>query len=89
MELLSYFERIGLCKVDFSLATSVNVTLHAEAYDMARCGGFVAQEKLFKQNIQKLMLELEQLRLDIPETKMRIITEIIGQLGSLAAKFMF
>ena len=60
--MLEQFDKMGLCTVSRCLGGRVNVSLHAEAHDMVLRGGFVAQEELLKQSIEKLLLELESLK---------------------------
>lgn len=57
------------------------ISISVKAIDYQRHGGFVGQEVLFKQNIEKLLLELEDLKPSSAE-KAEKITTIVANIGS-------
>jgi len=85
--ILSNFERLNLCRVDRFIGGRIDIVLNAEAHDLVRLGGFTAQDELLKKNIEKLLLELENLRHDFPEKAERIAA-IIGGISSALALFI-
>jgi len=85
--ILEHFEELGLCRVSRCLGGRVDVSLNVKAHDMVLHGGFVAQEELLKQSIEKLMLELEKLRPDSSDAIERI-SGIIANIGTALGLFM-
>jgi hypothetical protein len=81
--ILSQFEHLELCRAKKCLGGWVEVVLNAQAYDMARLGGFVAQEELLKNNFEKLRLELEELKPHYSQKFARII-EVLTNIGNIA-----
>lgn len=61
--IFNQFVDIGLCMpTNNRVGRELNVILNVEAHDMVRRGGFTAKEKILKENLEKLSLEIEQLR---------------------------
>ena len=57
------FVDIGLCvRLENCSVSELNVILNVEAHDMVRRGGFTAKEKILEENLEKLSLEIAQLR---------------------------
>lgn len=59
--ILDQFERQGYLSQSKCMGGEALLFLNAEAHDMVRLGGFVAQEEMLKANIQKLGLEIDLL----------------------------
>ena len=70
---LEHFQTLGLLGAMKYTRQSVLIRLNVEAHDFKRHGGFHGQEELFQQNIQKLLLEIEELRPSAPEKAKKII----------------
>jgi hypothetical protein len=84
--ILSQFERLNLCQIDILPGGNIDVMLHAEAHDMVRLGGFTAQDELLKKSIEKLLLELKNLKRDFPKIA-ELAATVIGNLSSAVALF--
>jgi hypothetical protein len=82
---LQQFSSLGLCRITRT-TDGFSVTVNAEAYDVFRRGGFVAQEQLLKEEIKKLMLEIEHLKPYFPE-KINTLTSIIAELATALSLF--
>ena len=82
--ILSQFQRLGFIDDLNSRRVAIFFILRVEAIDFYNRGGFVAQEELLKKNIEKLLLEIEDLKPSIPEKAERIANisnAIISALG--------
>jgi len=64
-----------------------SIDVKVEAFDLYRHGGFTAMEELLYKNLQKLNLELEDLKSHIPE-KVSVITSIISAITGTTALFI-
>lgn len=74
--LLSQFSRMGLIGSNIYVSeTRVLIQKRIEAEDFLRIGGFTAKEKALKQNIEKLNLEVQNLRKN-PSDPLAAITNI-------------
>ena len=61
--LLSQFSRMGLIGSHLYVSeTYIELEKQMEAEDFLRIGGFTAKDKILKQNIEKLNLEVQKLR---------------------------
>lgn len=85
--ILRYFEFLDLMRCRRMLGGWVDIVLNVQAHDVVIRGGFVAQEELLKQNIEKLILELEDLKTSMPEKAERIST-IIGGISTAISMFL-
>ncbi len=54
-----------------------------EAYDYIQRGGFVAQEEVFKANIEKLQLEIDNLKKQLEPDKLDSLNKISGIASAL------
>ena len=92
IELLNYFVREGLCAITQNyIGGKFDIVLKTEAYDMVQRGGFVAQEEVLKQELEKLVLEIQELQPKTSEQAQRITTIFsnIATFFHLALKFNF
>lgn len=85
--ILAQFDRMGLINDFWHDAHSFYFVVFIEAHDYYRHGGFKAQEELLTKNIQKLILELEQLKPDIPE-RAGLIAGIAGNIATALGLFI-
>lgn len=76
--LLNYFATNKLINLNGGIGFFM-VQPCVEAHDLKNRGGFVGQEILFKQNIEKLLLEIESLKQSAPDTFEKI-TSIVANL---------
>lgn len=61
--IINQFARMGLCTAkNYCVGCDINVILNVEAHDMVCRGGFVAQEEVVKQELEKLVLEIKELK---------------------------
>ncbi len=76
--LLEYFERKGLISsLTFGLGASYcSLTLHVEAFDLVRIGGFTALEQSFELELQKLQKEVEALQKTYPDKADRMLSAL-------------
>ena len=92
VELLNYFVRKNLCAITHDyIGGKFDIVLNTEAYDMVQRGGFVAQEEVLKQELEKLALEIQELQPKTSEQAQRI-TAIFSNIATffhLALKFKF
>lgn len=92
VELLNYFVREELCTItqDY-IGGNFDIILKTEAYDMIQRGGFVAKEEVLKQELEKLVLEIQELQPKNSEQAQRITTIFsnIATFCHLALKFKF
>ncbi len=85
--IFKYFERLNFI-ADFSLNYHIySFTLQIEASDFISRGGFVGQEFLLLQNLDKLLLEVDHLK---PElfTKAQTITTIVANISQAITMFL-
>lgn len=87
MAILNQMMRMGLINDVSHNSFNFYFTALIEAHDYYRHGGFKAQEELLTQNIQKLILELEQLKPDIPE-RAGLIAGIAGNIAAALGLFI-
>jgi hypothetical protein len=81
---LSQFERLGFISHLNLRRSSLSLCLHLEAIDFKNRGGFYAQEEVLKLNLEKLLLEIDQLKPSFPdklETFTSIASNIVSCLG--------
>lgn len=64
-----------------------NISINKRAIDFQRHGGFVGQEVLFKQNVEKLLLEIKNLKPSSTEQAEKI-TAIVGNIASFLGLVM-
>lgn len=70
------FERFGFVE-DLNLRHShIMFILRTDAHDYAQKGGFVAQEEVFKANVEKLMLEIDNLRKQLTPDQLETANKI-------------
>ena len=84
---LSYFARVGLISDVNSRRVALFLTLRVEAFDMLSHGGYTAQEELLKNNIEKLLLEIESLKPSMPE-KVNTLTTIAANIVAAFGMFL-
>jgi len=87
--ILEFLERKGYI-VNINVRQNMryfNIDVRVEAFDLYRHGGFTAIEELLHKNLQKINLELEDLKSQLPE-KVGVITSIISAITSTTALFI-
>jgi hypothetical protein len=60
--IMNQFQRFNLIEDLNIRRTDISFILLLESHDLAQKGGFVAQEEVFKSNIEKLILEVDHLK---------------------------
>lgn len=85
--ILDEFERLNLITNERSLGGSIWIQIHVPAFDLVRRGGFIASEELLYQNIEKLLLEIESLKPNMPE-KIANITSIASNIATALGLFV-
>lgn len=76
--IMNQFQRYGILE-DLNLRHNhCSFVLLTEAHDYVRQGGFTIQEEVFKGNIEKLMLEVENLKKEIAPDHLESINKISG-----------
>ncbi len=65
--ILDYFESIGLIDQDKFLDGEIMLEILIPAHDLVSHGGFTAKEELLTKNMDKLLLEIENLKQILPE----------------------
>lgn len=78
---LDYFETIGLIDQDKYLEGGILLEILIPAHDLVTLGGFTAKEELLTNNLKKLLLEMEEIKAQVPE-KAEIIGELISGISS-------
>jgi hypothetical protein len=82
--ILSQFERLGFISHLNLRRSSLSLCLHLEASDFKNRGGFYSQEEVLKLSLEKLLLEIDQLKPSFPdklETFTAIASNIVSCLG--------
>lgn len=87
LAILNQMMRMGLLEDVSHNGFNFYFVVRAEAHDYYRHGGFKAQEELLTKNIQKLILELEQLKPDMPE-RAGLIAGIAGNIAAALGLFL-
>lgn len=73
---MSQFERLRLVS-DINIRNSASkfyITIHLEILDFRNNGGFTVQEQLLKLTLEKLSLEVEELRNEYPDRTEKFTT---------------
>ncbi len=86
---LDYFESIGLIDQDKYLEGGILLEILIPAHDLVAHGGFTAKEELLTGNLKKLLLEMEAIKISVPEkadTIATLITEIAAGLALFKVK---
>ncbi len=78
---LYYFQRIGFIEELNSRRVAIHLILRVEANDFLLRGGFVAQEELLETNINKLLLEIDNLKKQLGPDQV----ETVNKLSSIAS----
>lgn len=90
---IEYFERKGFCHINNKLgcygSEKYDITLHVEAYDMYRNGGFVFLDDIMKTNLSKLELELSLLSKKASGDFLDRLQKMSSIVGSLLSAFPF
>lgn len=85
--ILNQFEELNLVEQEKMLGGIINLHLSANAFDLYRRGGFVAQEEIVKSTIHKLELEVKSLQKSFPE-KAELYTSLLANLATIGALFL-
>lgn len=85
--ILDYFEQMGFFEQCKMLGGTIDIYMKVPAYDFYSRGGFIGQEELLTKNIQKLLLEIENLKPSIPD-KVSTITSIISNITTALGLFI-
>ena len=83
---LDYFESIGLIDQDKFLEGGIMIETLMPAHDLVSHGGFTAREELLTNNLEKLLVEIESLKLVLPQ-KVDMLTTIISDITQGLASF--
>lgn len=85
--IMTHFQRLNL--IDECSANAYKVSFHLllEASELLSKGGFKAQEELLQANIEKLLLEIEDLKPSLPH-KVETITSIAASIATAAGFFL-
>jgi hypothetical protein len=78
---------MGLLKNKPYFDDGVALDIKVNAHDFLSHGGFTAQEELLQKNIQKLLLELENLKPSMPE-KVSTLTNIAANIATALGLFI-
>lgn len=84
--IMQHFQRLNLIGECNANAYKVSFHLHLEASELLSKGGFKAQEELLQANIEKLLLEIEDLKPSFPH-KVEMITNIAASIATAAGLF--
>lgn len=84
--ILQQMDRMGLIKLQPN-SHGAMLMLNADAFDFQRHGGFVAQEELLLNNLQKLLLEIESLKPSLSR-KVETITSIASGIATALGLFI-
>lgn len=77
------FQRFGLIE-DLNLRRDfINFILLTDAYDYAQKGGFIDQEGIFKSNIEKLLLEVDNLKKQLSPNQLESANKISAVASSI------
>lgn len=79
--LMRQFEKNGFITIKSSAgkgSDDIAISVEMDADDFLRLGGHCLQEDIFKHNFDKLVLEIEKLEGDIPQSKLDNILNITG-----------
>lgn len=82
--ILPQFERFGFISHLGLNRTIVSLAINIEAFDFKNRGGFYAQEEVLKLNLEKLLLEIENLKPSFPD-KTETFTTIASNIVSCLA----
>lgn len=74
--ILYQFERFGFFKEINVGNDNTSVIMYAELHDFAHKGGFAIQEEVFKSNVEKLGLEIDNLRKQLGPDKLDRLNKI-------------
>ncbi len=81
--IMTQFQRFGFIE-DLNLTHShIMFILRVDAHDYAQKGGFIAQEEVFKANIDKLLLEVEHLKKQLAPDKLETVNKIAAIASSI------
>lgn len=81
--IMKHFQRLNLISECSANAYKVSYLLHLEASELLSKGGFKTQEELLQANIEKLLLEIEDLKPSLPH-KAETITSIASGIATAA-----
>ena len=84
--IMKHFQRLNLISECSANAYKVSFLLHLEASELLSKGGFKAQEELLQANIEKLLLEIEDLKPSLPH-KVETITNIAANIATAVGLF--
>jgi hypothetical protein len=79
--ILNQFQRLGFISDLNMRYSALSFCLHLEASDFKNRGGFYAQEEVLKLNLEKLLLEIENLKPNFPD-KLENFTSIASNIVS-------
>ena len=86
--ILDQFEKLELIEQSKMLGGTIFISVTANAHDFVSHGGFEGQENLLKNNIEKLLLEIESLKPSMPE-KINELTSIAANIATALGLFFF
>lgn len=73
---LTYFQRLGFIAELNNRGTAIFLIVNVEATDYLIRGGFTAQEELIESNINKLLLEIENLKKQLAPNQLETINKL-------------
>ena len=74
--LMEYFERLNFIELQLNNWAGISYYFRQEAIDFLGRGGFVAQEDIFENNIEKLLLEIDNLKKELAPDKLDTINKL-------------
>ena len=86
--ILDQLERLGFIEQDKMLGSAIYINVNVEAHDFISHGGFKGQEDLLRNNIEKLLLEIESLKPSMPD-KINTMTAIAANISTALGLFLF
>ena len=81
------FQRLGFIEHLNLRRSNIAFILRTDAHDYAQKGGFVAQEEVFKANIDKLLLEIDNLKKQLRPDQLDTANKISGIASALLSGF--
>lgn len=79
--------KLGYCDVRKFLGGHLGIVVYADAHDMFSRGGFTTKEKIYEEELKKLVLEVEALQKEFPERAAALGSIVQSVTGILSLLF--